>query len=65
MLRYLKFYFAAFSVFAICSSAIANDGMCRGNNDRKVPDKTTMCRSGTVWVCDMGEWKIAGGSCSA
>jgi hypothetical protein len=66
MIRHLRILLAAlsaFSVIAICSSALANDGMCP-SNDRKLPDKSTVCRQGTLWVCEAGQWKSLGVKCS-
>jgi len=67
MTRHLKFLLAALSAssaLAIGPSAVANDGMCMAN-DKRMPDKSTTCRYGKIWVCDQGEWKPVGGSCSS
>jgi hypothetical protein len=67
MIGRLKILFAAGSACAVLagsSVALARDDQCMAN-DRKVPERTQTCRYGKVWICEKGEWKELGLSCSS
>jgi len=67
MIRHTKILLAALGALgalAGSSVSLARDNMCMAN-DKRVPDKSTTCRYGTLWVCDKGEWKSLEAKCSS
>lgn len=64
MTRDLIMLIAAFSLFAIGSSAFAA-GLSCPYNDKMHPEKSRVCRDGMLYVCEDGQWKRLGVRCSS
>jgi len=55
MIRYLRIPLIALGLLAFAGTALAQSRSCP-YNDRKMPEKSNICRSGAIWVCEAGEW---------
>jgi hypothetical protein len=62
MIKQLKTAAAALALFSIGSSAYA--GLPCPFNDKKLPEKTKVCRAGTIHRCEDGQWINLGMKCS-
>jgi hypothetical protein len=63
MTKQLKIAAAALALFSIGSSAYAAGLPCPFN-DKKLPEKTKVCRAGTIHRCEDGQWINLGMKCS-
>lgn len=57
MIRYLRIPVAVLGLMAFAVNALAQSPIrtCP-YNDRKMPEKSNICRGGVVWICTDGEW---------
>ena len=62
MTRILKTLAAAISALSVCTAAFAQDRSSCLAFDKKYPQKSTICRSGAIWVCEAGEWVLREGT---
>jgi hypothetical protein len=63
MKRHLITLAAGLALFSIGFSAHA--GLPCPFNDKKLPEKTTVCRAGTIHRCEDGQWINLGMKCTS
>jgi hypothetical protein len=52
---------AVLGAFAVCAAAHAQSRGCP-HNDKHLPEKSSICKAGAIWICEDGQWQRRDGT---